>query len=256
LTNYEPSLSSLHIELSNSFFNNNSIVSNKSSRTFEPLNSTFCPTSQTALSSNNNSISSTPQTHNKQYFNSNSSDSNLNKLNDLSSSYHSNSSFSVDNLSVMSTEENSNDLLKLYTYLKKYPGLCFTEDQPLHNRSNFQDKIKEIFSLNPEYENLVLNDITDNSYFSVLWTPIKSTKTFVNTASFLVFYRFRNKYLSNAVKYVPVIGLLTNKFEEEFWLTNTNIISNPECLTETVFSKVIEDFSKNKFRYNQVLVII
>src|SRR5262249_53523122 len=99
-------------------------------------------------------------------------------------------------------------------------------------------------------------DITDNSYFSILWSPTKSSNNYTNNTSFLVFYRFRNKYLSNSVKYVPVIGLITDKLNEEFWLTNSNLNCNPNQMNDSTFNRIVDDFSKNKYRYNQVIVSV
>ena len=254
MTNYEPSLSSLHIELSNSYLTNTSMYSSTSSRKNDLIVLNTMTNCSSNKSSKDNSLISTPVISNlSKFFPMNAvnpPELNLNQIIDQSTSFYSNSSIE----SINPSEETSIDKIKFLS--KRFPFISFTEDQPLHNRPNFQDKIEEIFTIYQEYENLTLNDITDNSYFSILWSPTKSTNNFVNNTSFLVFYRFRNKYLSNAVKFVPVIGLVTNKLDEEFWLTNTNLNYNPKYLNDFTFNKIFEDFSKNKYRYNQVVVRI
>ena len=240
MTNYEPSLSSIHIELSNNYFLDNSL-SSKSTKVNDALNSIMINDSL-SYNSNVDSVTSTSmKLELSQVVSSISSeifDKNIEQYS------------SVDSNSLISNDETN----KIFSFLKKFHYLSITEDQTIHNRPNFQSKVDEIYAIYPEYEFLTLKDITDNSYFSILWTPIKSTHNFANNTSFLVFYRFRNRYLSNAVKYVPVIGLLSNKLDEEFWLTNTNLNYNPNVMTESNFNMIIEDYNKNKYRYSQVIV--
>ena len=112
----------------------------------------------------------------------------------------------------------------------------FYQTDLIHNRKHFCTQTQEIYEKYPECQTIALNEITDSSYFSVLWTPTKSVG-YANNTSFLVFYRFRNKYLSDSVKFVPVIGCVSSKFEDEFWLTNQNLqIENN--MNEFAFNKM------------------
>jgi hypothetical protein len=183
------------------------------------------------------------------------SDFNLNNLsnNALEQSFFSTSSIE----SFVSNEEVTMINEKKHRRSSKLSSTClnFSEDQPLHNRQNFKGKVDEIFKMYPEYENLLLGEISENSYFSILFTPVKSTTNFNNQASFLVYYRFRGKSFSNSLKYLSVIGMISNKIDEEFWLTNQHLNYNPKYMNDFLYNKIIEDFFKNKYRYLQVNVI-
>ena len=178
------------------------------------------------------------------------SDFNLNNSNNnLEQSFFSTSSIE----SVVSNEEFNNEKKRKNSKVST-SYLNFSEDQPHHNRQNFKQKIDEIFKLNPEYESLLLGDISENSFFSILWTPVKSTNNFQNQASFLVYYRFRGKSCTNTIKYLSVVGMISNKIDEEFWLTNQHLNYNPKFMNDFLYNKIIEDFFKNKYRYLQVNV--
>jgi hypothetical protein len=141
-----------------------------------------------------------------------------------------------------------------YRNSKNISCLNFVEDTPLHMRANLITKTAEIFKHNPEFENLNLSDISENSYFSILWTPTKSTGKFINQTSFLVFYRFKStRILSNNIKYLQIVGLIPNKLDEEFWLSNVN---NNVVTNENLFNKSIDDFFKNKYKFLQYNVSI
>ena len=240
MTNYEPSLSSLHIELSNNYFTNNLLFSSKSKKNER---NHILEDNQITISNFSDKTSSEDKIdiHSLEI---------INKKLDVSRSQ---SNSTIVSIPLKSSDE-INENFKIYSFLKKYPCISFSENQPIHNRLNFRDRVNEIYRIYPEYQNLTLKDITDNSYFSILWSPTKSSHNYTNNTSFLVFYRFRNKYLSNSVKFVPVIGLLTNKLDEEFWLINTNLNYNPNLMNNSNFNKILEDYSKNKYKYSQVIV--
>ena len=176
------------------------------------------------------------------------SDLNLNNSNNnLEQSFFSTSSIE----SFVSNEELSNEKK---TKNSKISCLNFSEDQPFHNRLNFKERIEEIFKIYPDYESLSLGDITENSFFSILWTPVKSTNNFQNQSSFLVYYRFRGKSFTNSLKCLSVIGMISNKIDEEFWLTNQHLNYNPKYMNDFLFNKIIEDFCINKYRFLQLIV--
>ena len=60
--------------------------------------------------------------------------------------------------------------------------------------------------------------------------------------------------ISNSVKYLSVIGMISSKLDEEFWLTNQHLNYNPKFMNDFLYTKIVEDFFKNKYRYLQINV--
>lgn len=97
--------------------------------------------------------------------------------------------------------------------------LQFYEDSNIYNRPILNTRTDEIFSGNPDIESLSFSEINEKSWFSILWTP-KEECYGATSESFLVLYRFRNKYLTNSLKSLTVMGILANKIDETnqaFW---------------------------------------
>ena len=224
LSNYLPTLSSMYIELTNSSSDqvNNSFSSMNSRKT--DLNSETL----TKSGFRNQGIHNIP----------------LSTSNFETSTYQSNSTEG----SLFSAVEEEN----LYEKLKKIDNVSlvvdFTEDQILYNRVVMKEKIDVLFKKYPELEFANLGDITENSYFSILWTPFKSSNFFQNNTSFLVYYKFRNKQFTHSVKFLPVIGLISRLLDEEFWFAN--ILLESLIMNEVIFAKLTEDFIRNRYHYN------
>jgi hypothetical protein len=123
--------------------------------------------------------------------------------------------------------------------------LHFTEDKKHYNRKNFISKIDEIFASN-DIEDTTLNQIGENSWYVIEWTPGKNTGSELSTKnSFLVFYKIRNEKLSESVKHIPVIGCLMNQSDNDgFWFTNHVNINN------------IADFNVNRQFYSILMVCV
>ena len=105
-------------------------------------------------------------------------------------------------------------------------------------------KLKKDYS---EIEELELNDISDDSYFSLIWTPVKSfsNKAFncvefenMNSISFEVFYKFKTGIYNG--HYMNVFGIkeknikgnnnipeLNFRFYQLFWFSNKSIVPIP-----------------------------
>lgn len=97
--------------------------------------------------------------------------------------------------------------------------LTYFEEINYYNRSNLKSKLNELVKSNPEIDFMTLNDISSKSWFALLWTP-RATTYGSTEVSFLVFYRFRQKYPTGSLKTLPVIGVMANKIDEEnqlFW---------------------------------------
>jgi hypothetical protein len=106
----------------------------------------------------------------------------------------------------------------------------FQEEEEVWNRELIYDKYKEIIKSESDLEEITLADISNDSYFAILWTE-KSNINAYNFASdslypsVLVFYRFKNnKRLSNSLKFMTVIGFITSRFSNlNFWFSSTQL---------------------------------
>jgi len=97
----------------------------------------------------------------------------------------------------------------------------FFENQPIMNRLTFKDKFDEFIYKNPELKDLTLNDISNKSWFAILWSPSKSSYGGKNNVSFLIFYEFRDKVLSESIKFLKVKGIITSKISnDKLWFLN------------------------------------
>ena len=90
----------------------------------------------------------------------------------------------------------SNDLIKMH----------FNENNPPYNRDAIKNKISIIHKILGNKKILLDDIIKDNSYFSILWTPLDIYK---NKSSFLSFYTFDFK----------LIGTLILKIDDNSWFT-------------------------------------
>jgi hypothetical protein len=130
---------------------------------------------------------------------------------------------------------------------KKCHSIQFLEDKPLHFRPTFKAKISEIFDSYRDHavEELTLGDISEESYFSILWTPKKTQFIDDNNISFLIYYSFREKIISNSIKFLPVIGIITNRIQDEFfWFSNQALVN------QLTFR---EDFINNKNAFEDLI---
>ena len=126
-----------------------------------------------------------------------------------------------------------------FTLNDKYPNfkivikkLCsltieYYENKPPHLRKILIKQLDELFSLLPMIYNLELKNLFWKSFFSVLYTPLKSQDNcFLNT-SFITYYQFKfgeeslNNQSPNAE--IPIIGILPIKLiQPQIYLQKIN----------------------------------
>jgi hypothetical protein len=112
-------------------------------------------------------------------------------------------------------------------------------DRSNHNNPVIKTKIEELFKLF-ELEEIKLDEISPNSWYSVIWIPHKNNKT-----TFVVYYKFRGNNFTNSFKFIQVVGCYTNKLEDEpFWFSNHINTAN-----------FYNDFYHNKNMFNLFNVI-
>ena len=231
LCSYLPTLSSLYVELINS--SNDQVNSS-----FSSMSSKKTDTNLNAENQSNKIVSGFRNQANN--FNLPLNTSNLETL-----TYHSNSTVE----SLFLEEENF-----LFEKKKKSDNMTsvinFTEDQILFNRQVLTSRLDELYKKYPELDTATLGDISENSYFSLLWTPIKSLNLLPINTSFLVYYKFRNKQFSYSIKFLNVLGVTSNKCDEDFWFTN-QILIETSIMNEVIMNLLAEDFLRNKHQFYQ-----
>ena len=122
-------------------------------------------------------------------------------------------------------------IFEYYILETNYKIICFEckfiieyyDQKPHHFRNIFIDQI-EIFIKNLEiFKDLkVFKDFEKNSWFAILWSPMKTLKHDLMNTSFLVYYSLNNyestKSINNFHDY-PIIGVLPLRLDEQIWLS-------------------------------------
>ena len=138
-----------------------------------------------------------------------------------------------------------------------------------YKKPSYQSQLKHIYEKNIGIEDLSLSEISSDSYFSVLWTPSKTSQPknvsknlqFVenkNFTSFLVFYHMRSAKIKNSAHFLRIIGIIEQNYygdkintvcqqgaNECFWFQNKAVNSNQ------FYSE--QDFYLNKTNYCYML---
>jgi hypothetical protein len=129
----------------------------------------------------------------------------------------------------------------------------FNETKPLHLRMLLNDQINLIFNKIPYLNGIKFEDIHTSSWWSLLWSPNKSSvPQFMNT-SFLVFYHLKinksnNKEVlstsSGIIVEVPIVGILPLKLRDQTWLSTIKpIIESNNDNTNNIYSQMNFDWS-------------
>ena len=119
----------------------------------------------------------------------------------------------------------------------------------LYNMKGFSEQLKEILSSEPSLATLQLKDVTQESWFSITWSPLSTFQAskkegvdFIPSPPmpiFKVFYQFHQGEISNKGKFITVIGVVqktikgksisvSNEQNDNFWLRNNNNYENEE----------------------------
>jgi len=105
----------------------------------------------------------------------------------------------------------------------------FYENKPNHSRNLLYDQIETFFNQFPILNDLKLNDVSNTSWWSVLWSVSKAGKSQMANTSFLSYYQFKysevddffTKFYNKFVE-IPLIGILPIKMDDSVWLTLLN----------------------------------
>jgi hypothetical protein len=131
-------------------------------------------------------------------------------------------------------EYNVNENLKIICFADGVK-IEFYETKPHHYRYILSDQLDMVISILKTVSSINISKIDKCSWFSVLWTPLKSNKSQFSNTTFLTYYQFdmgdyANYYSSDCSVSVqsahglqnyyeiPILGILPMKFKEEVWL--------------------------------------
>lgn len=120
-------------------------------------------------------------------------------------------------------EYNVTENLKILIFDKKIK-LEFYENRPPHSRVILSSQLEEIFSCLKTFDLIDLNKIDKSSWFSVLWSPVRSNKSHFNSTTFLSYYQFGYTDLDlyyrgfNDFMEIPIVGILPIKLDDNVWL--------------------------------------
>ena len=167
-----------------------------------------------------------------------------------------------------SNSSNSSSFInkKINKDLKDCKNVSFFEEANIYNRPVFTQRINDIFDKYSyiKLEDLKLKDVTENSWFSILWTP-QSLEYGVTEVSFLVYYSFNSLNLlkesksNNNLEYsnntsennLCILGILANTINEEnelFWFSKIIII--------IIIYYIINNFIYKQIHIYQICMIL
>ena len=110
--------------------------------------------------------------------------------------------------------KNKYDVLKKYENLKsgeeiiinisqyiiyfsfEYIQICFSENKPFQHRNPFIKTISDLSKSIPYFDQITIEDINlIDSLFSILYSPLKCSKLYINYSSFIVYYQFTKEII-------------------------------------------------------------
>jgi hypothetical protein len=183
----------------------------------------------------------------------------INILHNSSSNSNNNSTLDGSFLSKSSEDkENKNNRIKNNIFFKE-------SVKEIYNMANYTEQYKKIQKNFPEIEELELGEINNDSYFSLIWTPIKTfqNKNFdciefdnMNNISFEIFYKFKSGVLDG--HYLTVSGIKEKNIKgvnidgenifqlfDYFMFSNNSIIPIP----------YMKNYSFHLFQQQQILSV-
>jgi hypothetical protein len=137
---------------------------------------------------------------------------------------------------------------------KQKNSVFYYEDLAIHLRPLFCEKAIKFLTSN-ELDSISLSEVTDNSWFSVLWTPEKNKKDSYQEANayFLVFYKIKPAAFDGKIGFLPVIGIQSGKLSDEiFWFSNQSSIQS--LVNRGNLQKMKEDYYNNQIAFIQLMV--
>lgn len=115
----------------------------------------------------------------------------------------------------------SDDNLKITTDFN-FVKIEFQENKPPHFRQILSDQLNQIIKTLSSL-NIEINKIEDKSWFSIFYSPFKSSKQIFANTSFLTFYQINPKDTQDhPLSEIPLIGILPIRMDDKIWLYKIN----------------------------------
>ena len=77
-----------------------------------------------------------------------------------------------------------------------YIQICFSENKPFQHRNPFIKTINDLAKQIPYFDQITIEDINlIDSLFSILYSPLKCSKLYINYSSFVVYYQFTKEII-------------------------------------------------------------
>jgi hypothetical protein len=110
----------------------------------------------------------------------------------------------------------------------------FYEHKPPHSRQILSNQLGILFDSFESLKNITLEKFDQNSWFSILWSPMKSSKSLFMNTSFISYYNLlgatlrQNKLKGSIREYseLSIIGVLPIKFENKLFLSRIISMNN------------------------------
>ena len=78
----------------------------------------------------------------------------------------------------------------------EYIQICFSENKPFQHRNHFIKTISDLSKKVPYFDQITIEDINlIDSLFSILYSPLKCSKLYINYSSFIVYYQFTKEIM-------------------------------------------------------------
>ena len=78
----------------------------------------------------------------------------------------------------------------------EYMQICFSENKPFQHRNPFINTISDLSKCIPYFDQITIEDINlIDSLFSILYSPLKCSKLYINYSSFIVYYQFTKEII-------------------------------------------------------------
>ena len=79
----------------------------------------------------------------------------------------------------------------------EYIQICFSENKPFQLRNPFIKTISDLNKSIPYFDKITIEDINlIDSLFSILYSPLKCSKPYINYSSFIVYYQFTKEIIA------------------------------------------------------------
>lgn len=107
----------------------------------------------------------------------------------------------------------------------------YSEAKPYYIRKTLHEELKDLIDLIPRLKDIKFGAVDKDSWFSIFWNPIKSSKSYYTTNSFISFYSFQlntevkidNKNERN-FKNISLKGIIPTKFDKSLFCDSTSKI--------------------------------